>query len=229
VAAAVLLPNDLASLPVSKKGESGSSYPFWIHQVQDSKKVKAPLREKLADFIRECALGYAVAQCKPKVIDAVNIRQASLLAMTAAVLALTRGFPACVNQSVLEKAQILECKVWDSDSHPTRGFPRVLVDGRDTLPLLVSLGVQVVPVIAGDSTWLSIAAASILAKVVRDGLMVQASHDYPGYGFAEHKGYPTRQHYAALAKLGMTQIHRKTFLGFSKVPVSDFGMTLATD
>ena len=66
-------------------------------------------------------------------------------------------------------------------------------------------------IIRGDSTSLSIAAASILAKVHRDEIMFRAAEEYPGYGFEKHKGYGTKQHQEALDQLGVTPIHRKSF------------------
>ncbi len=67
------------------------------------------------------------------------------------------------------------------------------------------------PVIKGDSRVAAISAASILAKVQRDNEMVELDQQYPGYGLARHKGYPTRQHMAALGELGVTPIHRRSF------------------
>lgn len=69
-----------------------------------------------------------------------------------------------------------------------------------------------VTVIGGDGVSMNIAAASILAKVSRDRFMVEMDEKYPGYGFARHKGYGTKAHYAALRELGPCEIHRKTFL-----------------
>lgn len=66
-------------------------------------------------------------------------------------------------------------------------------------------------IVKGDAKSLSIAAASIVAKVTRDRLMIEAARRYPGYGFKKHKGYPTRQHLDALSKLGPTPIHRRSF------------------
>lgn len=65
----------------------------------------------------------------------------------------------------------------------------------------------------GDATCLSIAAASVVAKVTRDRLMVSLDRQYPGYGFAQHKGYPTPAHWEALKRLGPSPIHRRSFLG----------------
>ena len=83
----------------------------------------------------------------------------------------------------------------------------VLVDG-NRLP---AWNYKSKPVIGGDALEVSIGAASILAKVQRDAEMVALDDEYPGYGFARHKGYPTREHMAALAALGVTPWHRKSF------------------
>lgn len=71
---------------------------------------------------------------------------------------------------------------------------------------------EVVPIIKGDAKSNSIAAASILAKVTRDHMMIEYDKKYPGYGFAKHKGYGTKDHYAAIREQGMTPIHRRSFL-----------------
>lgn len=83
-----------------------------------------------------------------------------------------------------------------------------LVDGnRDP-----GLGLPTLTVVKGDAKCATVAAASILAKVTRDRLMVEYDGQYPGYGFAVHKGYGTKAHYAAIDKLGLCPIHRRTFL-----------------
>ncbi len=83
------------------------------------------------------------------------------------------------------------------DGNQTRGF---------TLPCTA--------VVHGDATSASIAAASILAKVTRDRLCATLDTDYPGYGFAAHKGYPTKAHKLAVYRLGPCPVHRRSFLGF---------------
>jgi len=83
----------------------------------------------------------------------------------------------------------------------------LLIDGRDTIAWD---GLQQ-PVIHGDATSVSIAAASILAKVYRDKLIVELDREYPGYGLAQHKGYPCPSHKEALDRLGPTPLHRKSF------------------
>lgn len=86
-----------------------------------------------------------------------------------------------------------------------------LVDGNAAPPVSCTC----YTVIQGDRTEPSISAASIVAKVVRDRIMVRMDGIYPGYGFSRHKGYPTREHYDALRRLGACPIHRRTFKGVS--------------
>jgi ribonuclease HII len=83
----------------------------------------------------------------------------------------------------------------------------VLVDGRK----LRGLTIPQQPLVKGDERSLSIAAASILAKTARDALMVQLDGIHPGYGFAQHKGYPVNAHVEALRRLGASPIHRRSF------------------
>lgn len=88
--------------------------------------------------------------------------------------------------------------------------PSVLVNDAVTIP---GIGIPQVPVIKGDARCISIAAASIMAKVTRDRYMEELDKKYPGYGFAKHKGYGTRQHTDAIRELGPCPAHRRTFIG----------------
>jgi ribonuclease HII len=83
----------------------------------------------------------------------------------------------------------------------------LLIDGRDT----IDWECPQQAIIRGDGTSVSIAAASVLAKVYRDRLLVELDREYPGYGLAQHKGYPCPTHLAALERLGPTPLHRKSF------------------
>lgn len=83
-----------------------------------------------------------------------------------------------------------------------------LIDGNR----MTDFGLPARTIVKGDSLSANIAAASILAKVTRDDLMVRIGEEYPGYGFEIHKGYGTKAHYAALEKLGPCPVHRMTFL-----------------
>lgn len=111
-------------------------------------------------------------------IDAMNILQATFLAMGKAVAMLGKKPDAC------------------------------LIDGRD-VPLALRHGGHAI--IGGDARSLSIAAASIIAKVVRDAMMQQADNAWPGYGFGRHCGYGTPAHFAALQALGPCPLHRRSF------------------
>lgn len=84
----------------------------------------------------------------------------------------------------------------------------LLIDGNRFRPYP---GIPHECIVKGDATYRSIAAASILAKTERDRMMLELAQQYPGYGFAEHKGYPTPQHRAALAELGPSPVHRLSF------------------
>lgn len=85
----------------------------------------------------------------------------------------------------------------------------LLIDG----PFPIPLNVPQKPLPKGDSLSISIAAASIIAKVTRDRMMVDFDRTYPEYGFSKHKGYPTKTHREAIRKFGCSPIHRKTFKG----------------
>ena len=87
--------------------------------------------------------------------------------------------------------------------------PGVLLNDAVTIP---GVSIPQVPIIKGDAKSLSIAAASILAKVTRDRMMEEYGNVFPGYGFEKHKGYPTKRHYEFLRKYGPCPIHRRTFL-----------------
>ena len=152
-----------------------------IFGIDDSKKLSAPRRTVLAEGIRQQALAWAVGQASAAEIDQLNILQASLLAMQ-------RALSALVEQYRL---------------HPTL----VLVDG-NRCP---ALAYPAEAVIGGDGKLACIAAASILAKTVRDRLMCELHAAFPAYGFARHKGYPTAQHLAALREHGPSPQHRRSF------------------
>src|SRR5882757_5752167 len=144
--------------------------------LNDSKKLSAPMREKLYDAI--CASAHvAVAFAPPARIDRDNILRASLWALARAVA----GLPV--------KPML------------------VFVDGRDRIVAPCDCEA----VVSGDAIIASIAAASIVAKVTRDRLMTRLGLCHPGYGFENHKGYSVPAHFSALARLGPTIHHRRSF------------------
>ncbi len=152
-----------------------------IRGVRDSKVVEPAERERLALRIRQHALAWAVAWADVEEIDALNILEATHLAMRRALLGLS--VPAA-------HVQI------DGNRCPSFvGLPRCSFE----------------PIIGGDATHACIAAASILAKVTRDAMMVQLDARYPQYGFALHKGYGTARHCQALREHGASAAHRRSF------------------
>ena len=153
--------------------------------IRDSKKLSPARRERAFSVIRDDAVSFAVAFASPEEIDKINILQASLLAMRRAVEALS--------------------------SPPDFLF----VDGNHRIPCGRSIlcGLFQEPLIGGDDRCLSVAAASILAKVTRDRIMAELDLEYPEYGFAGHKGYPTSKHFEAIRRFGPCPIHRRTFKG----------------
>lgn len=148
-----------------------------IEGLNDSKKLSARRREKLAIEIRAKALAWAVAEASVEEIDTINILQASMLAMQRAVAALS--------------------------VKPVEA----LIDG-NRCP---ELACRAEAVVGGDGKIESIAAASILAKTVRDADMRELHAKYPQYGFDRHMGYPTARHLAALREHGASPVHRRSF------------------
>jgi ribonuclease HII len=155
----------------------------WLKEVADSKCLTPEKREELAPKIQAWAASCAVASASVEEINRINIFHASHLAMVRA----------------LRSAM---------DSAPGARGVHALVDGK-FLPK--NLPCPATAVIKGDLQCLSIAAASILAKVWRDRYMVELDRELPGYGFAAHKGYSTPEHAAALARLGVCSHHRMAF------------------
>lgn len=96
----------------------------------------------------------------------------------------------------------------------------ILVDGNKSF----SYDAEVIPIVKGDSKSLSIASESIIAKVIRDRIMIKLAKDYPDYGWETNKGYPTKKHIEAVFKYGPCSIHRKTFLTkiFERANQSEF-------
>ena len=149
-----------------------------IEGLADSKRLSEARREALDAEIRAHALAWSLGRAEVHEIDALNILQATLLAMRRAVAALD----------------------------PLPGH--ALVDGNRLPP---GLPCGATAIVGGDASEPCIGAASIVAKVSRDREMVALDRRYPGYGLARHKGYPTRAHLEALAGLGVSPIHRRSF------------------
>lgn len=164
VAAAVILPKN-----------------YKLDGLTDSKKLSEKKRETFYHILQEEALAIGVGVISEKIIDKVNIYEASKLAM-------------------LEALKKLDIKP-----------EHVLIDA---MPL--ELDVESTSIIHGDALSLSIAAASVIAKVTRDRMMIELDEKYPMYGFKKHKGYPTKEHLQNLKKFGVLENYRFTYK-----PVSD--------
>lgn len=159
-----------------------------LESLDDSKRLTALKRERLAPQIESQAISFAVEFVEVDEIDRVNILQATMNGMQRAVNSLK---PA---------------------PH------RALIDGNRAPPLLC----EVRTVVGGDALIASISAASVLAKVYRDRLMLSMHVLYPDYGFDRHKGYPTAHHLERLKALGPCPIHRKSFAPVRKAIEIDF-------
>ena len=146
--------------------------------INDSKKLSPKKRDELFDKIKETAVAYSVCSIDEKIIDEINILNATYMAMN--------------------------CAADDLSVKPDY----VIIDGNSikgmTLPHETIVG--------GDAKSMSIAAASILAKVSRDRYIIEMAEKYPEYGFEKHKGYGTKAHTEAILKYGPCPIHRMSFL-----------------
>jgi len=147
-----------------------------IKGINDSKKLSEKQREYLYKILtKNKNIKWGVGIVSEKVIDKINILQASKLAMRKSTKKLNPDF--------------------------------LLIDGN----FKINSDILQKSIIKGDSKVVSIAMASIIAKVTRDRIMQKYHKKYPKYGFLQHKGYPTKAHFANLRKLGPCKIHRKTF------------------
>ena len=163
---------------------------FTNEELNDSKQLTEKQRYVLREVIEREAVAWAVAEVSAEEIDRINILQASILGMHRA----------------LDKL---------SSKQGLHIVPEhILVDGNKWKPYIPEGSLLEVPartVVKGDATYMSIAAASVLAKTYRDDYMLQLHEEFPMYGWDENKGYPTKAHYEAIKKYGITPYHRKSF------------------
>ena len=151
----------------------------------DSKKLSEKKRDFLSGEIKTKALAWGIASCTCQEIDEINILQASLLAMKRAIEAMQAQFSVVLGlQSILIQVDGNKC-------------PKI------SLPCEA--------IVKGDSKVQAISAASILAKVARDAELYALDKQYPQYGFAKHKGYPSPAHLLALQTHGICPQHRLTY------------------
>ncbi|MDO5531188.1 ribonuclease HII [Sutterella sp.] len=153
-----------------------------IEGLADSKKLSAKRREELAPLIRERALAWGIGWASVEEIDRVNILEATFLAMERALEAL--------------------------ETSSGRAPEFIVIDG-NRAPHHLKAPFETI--VKGDALVPAISAASILAKTARDALMAELDGEYPGYGFAVHAGYGTKAHLEAIARLGPSPVHRRSF------------------
>lgn len=159
---------------------------FDVLGVDDSKKLSEKKRNELFDQIIEQAICYGIGQKDHQVIDDINILEATKLAMAEAIEAAEKML-----QDKLGKE--IDFVLFDAMKIEAVEKPQQSL-------------------IKGDSKSISIAAASIVAKVTRDRQMIDYHQQYPHYGFDSNKGYGTKTHYEGIEEHGITPIHRKSFL-----------------
>jgi len=160
--------------------------------VNDSKVLSASARERLFCLMRAKNIPFAAGYSLPREIDRINILQATFKAMSDAVARLV---------AVLQKSEVKSQKLKFISPH-------ILVDGPHRIP---GVTMRQTAVVGGDAKSLSIACASICAKVIRDRWMDVLDKKYPDYGFGKHKGYGTKMHMEMLAGRGVCPEHRMTF------------------
>lgn len=157
---------------------------YTLEGLTDSKQLSVKKRDYFFDLIQEKALDFSIARAEAHEIDALNILEASLLAMQRALAGLT-----------VKPEEVwvdgLHCPSWPCGS--------------------ASVSVPIYPLVKGDARLPAIAAASVLAKVARDRILLEQDALYPLYGFASHKGYPTAVHLAAIRRHGVLKEHRRSF------------------
>jgi len=159
---------------------------FDVLGVDDSKKLSLKKREELYEVILDKALAVGIGMCDNQVIDEINILEATKRAMA---------------ESIEKADKMLQKRDLGTLDH-------VLIDAVK----LTGISQTQTNIIMGDATSLSIAAASIVAKVTRDRMMIAYAEEYPWYGFESNMGYGTKKHYEGISAHGITPIHRKSFL-----------------
>ena len=156
----------------------------WLEMLNDSKQLTENERIFLRPLIEQYAMAWAVVEVTVEEIDQINILNASILGM----------------QRALDRLTIRP--------------EHIIVDGNKWKPYIPKGEVMEIPartVVKGDGKYLSIAAASVLAKTYRDEYMLRLHEQYPQYHWDTNMGYPTKAHYEAIRKYGITPYHRKTF------------------
>ncbi|MDI6031858.1 ribonuclease HII [Flavobacterium sp. LB2P84] len=166
--------------------------------LNDSKQLSEKAREKLRPIIEQHSISFAVTHLEPLIIDEINILNASIKAMQESILKLDPRPVSIIvdgNSPLIPKGGI-----------KNRGG-KIFTDSE--IEILNSI--PSASIIKGDSKYMSIAAASVLAKTYRDEYMNQIHEEFPMYNWKQNKGYPTKEHREAIRIYGVTKYHRMTF------------------
>ncbi len=184
-------------------------------KVRDSKKLSHRQRQALLPLIKDISLGIGIGTAPASEIDRFGLVTAYRLAMLRAIRALPCDPTALLIDGPYSGPFFSAKKGLMSDSEiiQTRhvAFDNGVVSSSSLEQGVESLQRVQENIIRGDSASLSIASAAIIAKVYRDNLMVEADKQFPGYGFASHKGYGTAKHLNSLQMLGASPLHRMTW------------------
>ena len=164
-------------------------------ELNDSKQLTDKRRKQLREIIQRDAVAWAVGIVTPEEIDRINILNASILAMHRALDQLT----------VRPEAIIVDGNRFKPYHEPITNNHEPITNNRETITIPHTT------IVKGDGKYLSIAAASILAKTYRDDYMDELAQEYPQYDWLSNKGYPTKKHREAIRQYGITPYHRKSF------------------
>ena len=150
--------------------------------LRDSKRMTPRAREAVFEAMKEMGVLWRAQIGKPELIERVNILHAALWSMEQSVIRLAKNMPKQPCMVAVDGPVRLEGIEWEQW-----------------------------PLVAADALIPAVSAASVVAKTLRDRIMVKMDERYPGYGFAQHKGYPTKMHREAVMRLGLSPIHRRLF------------------
>jgi ribonuclease HII len=166
--------------------------------LNDSKQLSEKTREKLRPLIENIAVSFAITHLHPKEIDEINILNASMKAMQECVLKLNIT-PEFI---IVDGNRSLNAKL---------GIATTIGKQFSKSEIEILTSIPNHSIVKGDSKYLSIAAASVLAKTYRDDYMNHIHKEFPMYNWKQNKGYPTKEHREAIRKYGVTKYHRLTF------------------
>ncbi len=166
--------------------------------LNDSKQLSEKAREKLRPIIEQQAITFAVIHLEPIEIDEINILNASMKGMQECVLKLNPT-PEFI---IVDGNRSLNAKLGLKNNFGKQ-FSKTEIELLKAIPN--------VSIIKGDAKFMSIAAASVLAKTYRDDYMNRIHEEFPMYNWKQNKGYPTKEHREAIRKYGVTKYHRMTF------------------